>query len=139
MPYIPAERRKEILNKFGGVNGGSIHTEGELNFAITSLCLNYLISKGVSYSSINEVIGVVECAKLELYRRVAGNYEEFKITINGDLPQFLMFYKSEAKKFAALLTCDNENCCRAADAEGYTIEECGENCCGSVDDCGCSE
>jgi len=34
---------------------------------------------------INEVIGVLECAKLELYRRVAAPYEERKRIENGEV------------------------------------------------------
>jgi hypothetical protein len=59
-------------------------TPGELNFAITQLLLNYL-DGGMSYTAINEVIGVLECAKLELYRRVAAPYEDKKKEENGDV------------------------------------------------------
>ena len=33
------------------------------------------------------LIGVLECAKLELYRRVAAPYEDDKIDENGDVYQ----------------------------------------------------
>ncbi len=39
------------------------------------------------YSKINSLIGVLECAKLELYRRVAAPYENDKIDENGDVYQ----------------------------------------------------
>jgi hypothetical protein len=39
----------------------------------------------LSYSKINEVIGVLECAKQELYRRVASPYEDSKKEANGDV------------------------------------------------------
>ena len=41
--------------------------------------------KEVRYSKINALIGVLECAKLELYRRVAAPYENDKIDENGDV------------------------------------------------------
>ena len=40
---------------------------------------------GVSYSFLNDFIGVLECVKLELYRRVATPYEEDKRQENGDV------------------------------------------------------
>jgi len=41
--------------------------------------------KGLSYSNVNEIIGALECIKLELYRRVAAPYEDLKIEENGDV------------------------------------------------------
>jgi len=56
---------------------------GELNYAITILCLKY--AGQFNYAKINEVIGVLECAKLEFYRRLAAPYEDTKIKENGDV------------------------------------------------------
>lgn len=58
---------------------------GELNFAITSLIDEYLGRTGIRYQNINTVIGVLECAKLEVYRRVAVPYEDKKCKENGDV------------------------------------------------------
>ena len=52
---------------------------------ISSLIDEYLHEYGKNYTNINEVIGVLECAKLELYRRVAAPYEDEKIEQNGDV------------------------------------------------------
>jgi broad-specificity NMP kinase len=60
---------------------------GELNYAITRLVNDYIIHHGLKYGSINEIIGVLECAKLELYRRIAAPYEDTKIVENGDVYQ----------------------------------------------------
>ena len=35
--------------------------------------------------NLNAIIGALECAKLELYRRVAAPYEDDKIIENGDV------------------------------------------------------
>lgn len=59
-------------------------TEGELNYAITMLCVRYLGSS-YNYHTLNGVIGVLECAKLELYRRMAAPYEDAKMKENGDV------------------------------------------------------
>ena len=34
---------------------------------------------------MNEAIGVLECAKLELYQRVIADYENEKMRVNGDV------------------------------------------------------
>lgn len=60
------------------------HHPGELNYAITRL-VHYWLPGSPSYADINEAIGVLECAKLELYRRVAAPYEDSKIDLNGDV------------------------------------------------------
>jgi len=39
----------------------------------------------VRYAHLNEVVGVLECAKLELYRRVVAPYEDQKMTESGDV------------------------------------------------------
>lgn len=84
MPYIPQNDRVDIDNKFT-YTSNDIHTAGELNYAITLLINYYMNQKGKSYSTINEIVGVLECAKLELYRRVAAPYEDSKIQQNGDV------------------------------------------------------
>ncbi len=80
MPYITADARAR-LDK-----GGKPETPGELNYAITRLVDDYLIQKGgIRYAHVNEVIGALECAKLELYRRVAAPYENQKLNETGDV------------------------------------------------------
>lgn len=78
MPYIRTEDRHRVE-----MNGPL--TVGELNYAITKLCTDYLAAAGTSYGIINDVIGVLECAKQEFYRRVAVPYEDHKIKENGDV------------------------------------------------------
>jgi hypothetical protein len=86
MPYIKQERREAIMA------GAKPQDAGELNFAITVLVDNYLKDKGgIRYAHLNEVIGAIDCAKLELYRRVAAPYEDKKMEENGDV------YKSDEK------------------------------------------
>ena len=77
MPYIPQEDRLKVKQLPA--------TPGELNFAITKLLNNYLELCGLSYSTLNDCLGAVESAKLELYRRVVVPYEDRKIIENGDV------------------------------------------------------
>jgi hypothetical protein len=79
MPYIKQERRDAIAN------GGAPKDAGELNFALTRIVDKYLQDKGLRYAHINEVVGALECAKLELYRRIAIPYEDQKINESGDV------------------------------------------------------
>jgi hypothetical protein len=80
MPYIEPDARERIDR------GGKPETSGELNYAITRLVDDYLIRKGgIRYAHLNEVVGVLECAKLELYRRLAAPYEEKKMGETGDV------------------------------------------------------
>jgi hypothetical protein len=80
MPYITADARTRLEK------GGKPETAGELNYAITRLIDDYLIRKGgIRYAHLNEVVGALECAKLELYRRVAAPYEDQKLSETGDV------------------------------------------------------
>lgn len=83
MPYIKRETRYDLFKENGSIEIPD--TPGELNFMITTLCVNYRDAKGLSYQTINDVVGALEGAKLEFYRRVAAPYEDTKITENGDV------------------------------------------------------
>jgi hypothetical protein len=85
MPYIdPDDRAKWHDDEFDLISE-QIENCGELNYIITRICHNYLKRKGLRYQNINDIIGALEGAKLELYRRVAGPYEDEKIQQNGDV------------------------------------------------------
>lgn len=79
MPYIEPKRRDELFEK------PLPETAGELNFLVTVLVDDFINYKGKNYQTLNEAIGVLECAKQELYRRVAAPYEDEKIKQNGDV------------------------------------------------------
>lgn len=80
MPYIKQEKRTELLQGYCFAEN-----PGELNFVLTLLCLEYFNNKGKSYQTYNDIIGALECCKLEMYRRSVAPYEELKIAENGDL------------------------------------------------------
>ena len=79
MPYITEEAREQLND------GGLPDNEGELNYVISSLLDEYLAQYGCNYTNINQVVGVLECAKLEIYRRMAAPYEDAKMRENGDV------------------------------------------------------
>lgn len=77
MPYIQPSRRQGVTF--------NAQTPGELNYQITRLVDNYIARNGLSYTTIDIVVGALECAKLEFYRRIAAPYEDRKIAENGDV------------------------------------------------------
>jgi len=80
VPYIDAEARERLAQ------GEPPETAGELNYAISRLVDAYLVRQGgIRYRRLNEVIGVLECAKLELYRRLAAPYEDRKREEAGEV------------------------------------------------------
>jgi len=81
MPYIKSVDRDRLALPATW----SIETPGELNYLVTTLAQRYLARHGTSYATINAIVGALECAKQEFYRRVAAPYEEKKIAENGDV------------------------------------------------------
>jgi hypothetical protein len=81
MPYINPIKRTNLIPELETLPMNS----GELNFVFTQVIQQYLLLNKTSYSTINDVIGALEGAKLEFYRRVAAPYEDLKIKENGDV------------------------------------------------------
>jgi hypothetical protein len=88
MPYITKERRrvlekgcKKLIDTLDETGCNS----GDLNFIFSLLARCYLEKHGKHYSTMNEVVGVFECAKTEFARIVISKYEDEKIKLNGGL------------------------------------------------------
>jgi hypothetical protein len=87
LPYVKAEKRvkyEKVLHELVGILKSlpPEEVDGELNYVVTK------ILKGVyplKYYHLNKAIGVLECIKLEFYRRVAAPYEDVKIKESGDV------------------------------------------------------
>ena len=96
MPYIKQEDRinlsniakdlhSELIRLSDGVPEYNFrHIAGNLNFFISTV-INELLKYDKSYARINELIGALECAKLEIYRKLAAPYEDTKIKTNGEV------------------------------------------------------
>ena len=81
MPYIDQQVR-------GHLDSGEFVPEraGELNYVLTRTVEDYLTRQGgISYSNLNEVLGVLTAVQLELYRRLAAPYEDEKRDQNGEV------------------------------------------------------
>lgn len=59
--------------------------DGVLNYVISKLLIDVLELWEPKYTKFNTAVGVLECAKQELYRRFIGPYEDIKIEENGDI------------------------------------------------------
>lgn len=94
MPYI-IQRRREKLDKYIDTLAAAIlqmceaditASDGDLNYTITRLLHTvYDLQQNPRYHKINSAVGILECVKQELYRRIAAPYEDVKIKENGDV------------------------------------------------------
>jgi hypothetical protein len=84
MPYIEQGARQKMKKAMGDLMQ-QVTTEGELNYAISKILRLYLKKHPLRYAILNEIMGVMESAKIEFYRRVVTPYEETKIIENGDI------------------------------------------------------
>jgi len=85
MPYIKRSERDQLAHFIRCITGpGPVQSVGQLNYVISCL-VAYWIGTTPSYGRLNSAIGVLECCKLELYRRLAVPYEDKKIQENGDV------------------------------------------------------
>ena len=78
MPYISPKWRTDLLDHYP-------KDVGELTYCLTVEVDRYLERHQLSYAHIAEGVAALECAKLELYRRVAAGYENGKMHENGDV------------------------------------------------------
>jgi len=88
MPYIKPKLRKDLdstiddlvdilhYNRTDGL-------EGQVNYVFTRILHSLFDNK--NYKDYNAAVGILECCKLEFYRRKVKEYEEQKIIDNGDI------------------------------------------------------
>lgn len=81
MPYVKEDQRSAL----NPLSARTPKTAGELNFQLTQLARFYIAQNGLSYQSINDVVGALEGAKAEFQRRVVAPYEDSKIRDYGDV------------------------------------------------------
>ena len=80
MPYIERGKQVDIDYRLKRPENS-----GELNYAITQMCIQYIRDRGLRYQYLNDVIGALDGASKEFYRRVVAPYEDTKIKENGDV------------------------------------------------------
>jgi len=83
MPYIKQERREALA----WTDSEFPATPGELAYIITRTLIEYaaLNCPTENFQCITDLLGALEAAKLEFYRRVVAPYEDKKREENGDV------------------------------------------------------
>ena len=89
MPYVSEKTRAYWastidLLEHSALANGRVLGAGEVNYLVTKIILAWL-GRNPRYQEYNAAIGVLECIKLELYRRAAAPYEDNKCAENGDV------------------------------------------------------
>jgi len=89
MPYLTDDARAKIDDHINGIIDVLVNTDvsvpGGLNYAICRVADGVTAAKGESYSIYNTLLGSVEAAKLEIYRRMVAPYEDVKCRANGEV------------------------------------------------------
>jgi len=87
LPYIKSGNRskyntilRELIETLKALPPEEV--DGELNYVVTKILKEIF---PLRYFHINKAVGVLECIKLEYYRRVAAPYEDSKIQESGDV------------------------------------------------------
>lgn len=103
MPYISQDLRLIIDSELSGIQTvlddlNEDEIEGALNYTITSILDTIAVTESGNftwrYKFINRIMGVLECVKMEFYRRLASPYENSAIAKNGDIKIYDTFIKS---------------------------------------------
>lgn len=86
MPYISRGERQAWAGMLAELRGDVRYNAdaGDVNYIITSI-MHAWLGDNPNYAAYNQAIGVLECAKLELYSQKVRPYEDEKRKINGDL------------------------------------------------------
>lgn len=79
MPYIIFDERGKLAST---IPTGL--TPGQINFIVSDI-LDQYVGLVPNYDKLNSAIGILECAKQELYRRLVVPYETKKMEENGDV------------------------------------------------------
>ena len=88
MPYIPKSEKDRVDKGLVALHLSEINNAGALNYAVHQVIAKYISQNKDDYQTYNDIIGVLDCAKMELYRRVISDYEDKKILQNKDVPPY---------------------------------------------------
>jgi len=98
MPYIPQDQRVvidpavgqlvEAIKKatvYKGTAFRPVPPDGAMNYAMTRLVTHLLLPGKPSYLLLERAVGLLDCVKMELYRKVGAPYEDEKESENGEV------------------------------------------------------
>jgi hypothetical protein len=86
MPYIKKDDRTKLNNRISEISE-LINGDGELNYAVSLLLHKQLVKRGICYQNMNNLMGSIDCAKMEFYRTVIVPYEDKKRNENGSVSE----------------------------------------------------
>lgn len=95
MPYITQNYREELIPLIDQLSQkiNEIHAnnpkqtrDGLMNYTVTEVIAQ--VFPDARYTDMNEIIGFLECCKLEYYRKKAAPYEDKKESENGAVRNF---------------------------------------------------
>lgn len=88
MPYIDPKIRERFDGAIrwiaDSISEGDA-AKGELNYVVSSILHRVLKRRGLRYHNLNDLVGVLTCCQLELYRKVAAPYEDEAERKNGPI------------------------------------------------------
>lgn len=85
MPYIPSLDRMTFESTIDTLAKKlTPERPGDMNYVISSI-VTRVLKRDLTYSNANAIIGVLECVKQELYRKVISDYENLKEKENGSI------------------------------------------------------
>lgn len=83
MPYVEDDKKIKVdLAIHDLVSNIKFYSVGQINYALSKILIAY---DPQHYLDHNTLIGLLECVKLEYWRRMVVPYEEKKRQINGDI------------------------------------------------------
>lgn len=90
MPYIEPLPRRKLAPELCALNAKlrdqpKDELDGDVNYIITCIISRVLLPNEPHYVDYEKAIGLLECAKLELYRRKVAPYEDSKRDKNGEV------------------------------------------------------
>jgi hypothetical protein len=81
MPYIKDQLVRKILNEIVESNKAVLTAKGSLNYILHKIAKETCFS----YDDYRALFGEIECAKMEIYRRLTAHYEDKKKDEYGDV------------------------------------------------------
>ena len=88
MPYIVRQKRNAFIDittkLIEELKKDPDNVHGNLNYCFSSI-INGILGSKYNYKSAQDMIGMLECCKLELYREQIAPYEDLKKKDNGEV------------------------------------------------------
>jgi len=85
MPYITQTDRESLDYVEDAIRNSPPTSAGEIQYLIALLIKGYMSNSDYRYQTMNDVMGALNGANLEFYRRYVGPYEDECIKKNGDV------------------------------------------------------